>query len=100
MNASARCIAWVGGEPSRRLTVAQLLVDVGKSLHAFEFKGRQYLSHPIDEAMKEAEAAFAADDYDLAEHLAKVVACMVRREAPKFAANPKARIERLQGLQP
>ena len=44
--------------------------------------------------MKEAEAAFADDDYDRAEHLARVVAAMVRREAPIFVANPTKWIEK------
>jgi hypothetical protein len=78
--------------------VARLLFDVGRSFEAFEFEGQRYISRPIDDAMKEARAAFDAEDYDRAERLAKVVACMVRREAPKFAANPRARIERFQGL--
>jgi hypothetical protein len=43
--------------------------------------------------MKEAERAFSDADYDRAEHLAKVVAYLVQREAPKFAANPKAWID-------
>ena len=43
--------------------------------------------------MKAAEQAFSDTDYDRAEHLAKVVAYLVRREAPKFTANPKAWIE-------
>jgi hypothetical protein len=105
MSASARCRAWRGGEPSRQLTVARQLVDVGKSLHAFDhgpyipFEGRkQYLSHTVDEAMKEAEAAFSDDDYDRAEYLAKIVAYLVRREAPKFAGNPEAWIETQQEL--
>jgi hypothetical protein len=90
---SARCIAWVGGEPTRKLTVARRLVDVGRSLKAFDFEGKQYLSRTVDEAMKAAEQAFSDTDYDRAEHLAKVVAYLVRREAPKFTANPKAWIE-------
>jgi hypothetical protein len=83
-----------------RLSVARLLVDVGKSLHAFDygphvpFEGReQYLSRAVDKTMREAEAAFAADDYARAERLAKVVAFLVKREAPKFAADPKKWIE-------
>ena len=44
--------------------------------------------------MKEAEAAFADDDYDRAEHLARLVAAMVRREAPIFVANPTKWIEK------
>ncbi len=77
----------------RRVAVARQLVDVGRALHAFDFQGEQYLSPAVDAAMKEAERAFSDDDYDRAEHLAKVVACMVRREAPKFAADPKRWIE-------
>lgn len=98
MSASARCHVWRGGEPSRQLTVAHQLVDVGRSLKAFDFKGRQYLSRTVDEVMKEAERAFSDDDYDRAEHLAKVVACLVRREAPKFSANPKAWIDQQREL--
>jgi hypothetical protein len=49
--------------------------------------------------MKEAERAFSEGDYERAEHLAKVVACLVRREAPKFAANPKVWIETRRELQ-
>jgi aminoglycoside phosphotransferase (APT) family kinase protein len=85
----------------RQRVVARQLVDVGASLHAFDhgpdipFEGRkQYLSRTVDEAMKEAERAFSDEDYDKAEYLAKVVAYLVKREAPKFAANPKAWIEK------
>jgi hypothetical protein len=88
----------VSGKSFRMGAVARLLFDVGRSLSVFEFEGRRYLSRPIDKAMTEAERAFADEDYDRAEHLAKVIACMVRRETPKFTANPKARIERLQEL--
>jgi hypothetical protein len=88
---------------TREIEVASLLVEVGKSLRAFDygeripFEGRrQYLSSPVNKTMKEAEAAFCDEDYDRAEHLAKVVAAMVRREAPIFAANPERWIERWQ----
>jgi hypothetical protein len=64
-----------------------------------DFGGKQYLSRTVDEAMKEAERAFSEGDYERAEHLAKVVACLVRREAPKFAANPKVWIETRRELQ-
>jgi hypothetical protein len=81
-------------QASRRYIVAGHLVDVGRSLDAFNFgDGQQYLSRAVSEAMKEAERAFSAEDYDRAEHLAKVVAYLVKRETPKFAANPKAWIE-------
>jgi hypothetical protein len=91
---------------ARRLTVARQLVDVGRSLHVFDFEGEQYLSRVVSKTMREAERAFsdAADAehfsgevaqvyYDRAEHLAKVVAFLVHREAPKFAANPQQWIE-------
>jgi hypothetical protein len=85
-------------DESRQLAVARQLVEVGRSLRAFEIKGEQYLSRVVSETMKEAERAFSADDYDQAEHLARVVAYLVRREAPKFTANPKAWIEKRRGL--
>jgi hypothetical protein len=78
---------------SRQQLVARQLVDVGRSLNAFNHGDEQYLSRTVDGAMKEAEAAFVDDDYDRAEHLAQVVAYLVRREAPKFAADPKMWIE-------
>jgi hypothetical protein len=79
---------------SRQYVVARHLVDVGRSLDAFNFgDGQQYLSRAVSETMKEAERAFVANDFDRAEHLAKIVAFLVKREAPKFAANPKAWIE-------
>jgi hypothetical protein len=94
--ASARGVAWVGGEPTQQLTVARLLMDVGKSLHAFDHgphipsEGRkQYLSRTVCETMRRAEKAFSDGDYDRAEHQAKVVAYLVKREAPIFAADPE-----------
>ena len=78
---------------NRQIEVAQTLVEVGRSLKAFDFKGEQYLSRTVSETMKAAERAFADDDYDQAERLAKIVTYLVQREAPKFAANPKAWIE-------
>jgi hypothetical protein len=98
---------------SRQQLVARQIVDVGRSLNAFNFEDGQYLSRTVDEAMKEAERAFSAAidaegdgaaaqavaHYDQAEHLAKVVACLVRREAPRFAANPKMWIETRRELQ-
>lgn len=77
----------------RRLTVARQLMDVGRSLHAFDYKDKQYLSRTMHETMLEAERAFADKDYDRSEHLVKVVAYLVRREAPKFKANPQRWIE-------
>jgi hypothetical protein len=78
---------------SRQRRVARQIVDVGRSLDAFNHEDGQYLSRAVSEAMKECEAAFSVDDYDRAEYLAKVVAVLVKRETPKFAANPQAWIE-------
>jgi hypothetical protein len=78
---------------TRQQRVARRLVDVGRSLNVFNHTDGQYLSRAVSTAMREAEAAFSLDDYDRAEHLAKVVAFLVKREAPRFAADPKAWIE-------
>jgi len=86
---------------SREVEVGRLLVDVGRSLHAFDYEGGRYLSLTVAETMREAEYYFADDDdrdYDRAEHLAKVVAYLVRREAPKFATDPRKWIERQREL--
>jgi hypothetical protein len=90
---------------TRKIEVARRLVAVGKSLHAFDhgehvpFEGTpQYLSRTVCETMRKAERAFSDDDYDRAEHLAKVVAVLVKREAPIFAANPTRWIEKWQEL--
>jgi hypothetical protein len=83
---------------SRRDKVACQLVDVGKMLSAFMFNGTLYLSKAVDEAMQEAEAALSADDYDKAERLARVVSFLVKREAPKFAANPQRWVDRWKEL--
>ncbi len=77
----------------RRYAVASQLVDVGRSLNAFNSGNEQYLSRAVSEAMKEAERAFVAEDYARAERLVKVITYLVKREAPRFAANPKAWIE-------
>ena len=87
-------------EPTeRQLEVAKLIVAVGRSLHAFDYQGEQYLPPAIDKAMRECEAAFSAPDYDRAEHIAKVIGVMVARAAPRFAADPKQYIQR-NGLMP
>lgn len=78
----------------RRREVAHLIQQVGRSLHAFNYKDEHYLPPAIDKAVRECEAAFAADDYDRAEHLAKVVGAMVARIGPQFAADPQTYIIR------
>ena len=72
----------------RRLEVARLIQGVGRWLHVFNYKD-EYLPPVIDKAMRECEAAFSDDDYDHAEHLAKVVKAMVARVGPQFAADPQ-----------
>jgi hypothetical protein len=76
-------------QEAQRAAVARQLVDVGKSLSTFTFKGTLYLSRTVDETMKEAEAAFSADDFDRASHLVQVVKFLVARETPKFKDNPQ-----------
>lgn len=76
-----------------QLAVARQLIDVGRSLRAFDYKDGQYLSRTVHETMLEAERAFANNDYDQTEHLAKIVAYLVAREAPKLKANPQRWIE-------
>jgi hypothetical protein len=96
---------------ARRLTVARQLVQVGRSFNAFNFEGEQYLSRAVLGTMKEAERAFsdatnaecfsvegAQAHYDRAERLARAVAFLLHREAPKFAANPQQWIETRQEL--
>lgn len=46
---------------------------------AFEFDGEQFRSRSVDQAMHERERAFADKDCDLAEHLAKVTAFLIKR---------------------
>jgi hypothetical protein len=54
--------------------------------------------HPATlQAMREAEAAFAAAEYDRAEHLADVVLAMMRRDTIKFSADRKGWITRMRG---
>ena len=102
---------------ARQLEVAKRLHTIGRSMWAFNYpllppdakrpSGEQYLSRTVEETMVEAERAFAdaigksgsqsparseVEAYQLldrAEHLAKLVEVMIRREAPIFAADPQ-----------
>lgn len=79
---------------ARRLEVAGQITAVGRLYRgAFEFERELYPSRAVDRAFADAESAFSDDDFDKAEHLTKVIACMIKREAPKFAADPKQWIE-------
>ena len=84
----------VSAPTDRRLTVARQIVTAQRGFPLFLFDGEQHPSRAILQTMRQAECAFAADDFDRAEHLAKVVTAMIKREAPKFAADPKKYIER------
>lgn len=81
---------------ARRVEVAQHLVAVGKSLDVFNHGKRQYLSKAVERTMKDAEQAFANCDYDRAEHLVLVIAAMVKREAPIFAADPDKWVDKIK----
>ena len=65
-----------------------------------DVKGDWVPSRAVEQAIKQAEAAFTAADYDRAEHLAEVVLHMTRRDAPKFQADPEAWIARQRGELP
>jgi hypothetical protein len=73
----------------RQLEVARLIQEVGRSLHVFDYKGEHYLPAVIDKAMCQCETAYDVEDYDRAEHLAKVVKAMVASAGPQFAADPQ-----------
>lgn len=76
---------------SRRRAVAIRMIEAGKATTAF-CVGRDgwCAGRAIEKAIRQAEAAFARDDFDTAEHLAAVVLCMCKRAMPKFQADPKA----------
>jgi hypothetical protein len=84
----------------RRLAVARRVLEAQKATAIFRVKDAWVPSRAVERAIKEAEAAFAAADYDRAEHLAEVVLCMTRRDAPKFQADPNAWIARQRGEPP
>lgn len=76
-------------EDRRRLVVANRVFEAQKATAAFHAKDDDWCpSRAVEQAIKQAEAAFANDDLDAAEHLAAVVLCMCRRELPKFRATP------------
>jgi hypothetical protein len=87
--------------------------EVGEQLHAVldlfrELEAPKHLRPPGDRRLfgstalntviEEAETAFDRQDYDKAEHLAKVATFMAHREIARFKADPKKWIERRQEL--
>jgi ribonuclease BN (tRNA processing enzyme) len=83
---------------SRSLNVAQMLLDIGRSLRVFYYGDKQYVSKAVSQTMLDAEAAFAKGEYDRAEHLAKVAAAIVARDAKKFVADPDHWVQKWKAL--
>jgi hypothetical protein len=78
----------------RRLAVAREIRDVQRLLaRTFDYNDETHLSVAIDEAIRETESAFFYAECDRAEHLVKVTEALIKREGPKFKANPKGMIE-------
>jgi hypothetical protein len=82
----------------RAISIARKIVAVQRSLSAFDYGDDQYLSKSVNQAIHECERAFADKDYALAEHPTKVIVYLVKREAPKFAADKKKKIARWKEL--
>jgi hypothetical protein len=79
---------------ARRAAVGRKVFTAQKSLSAFNHDGRQYLSVTVEQVMRECERAYAMDnDYDRAEHLVKIIAYLIGREAPRFMDNPRRWID-------
>jgi hypothetical protein len=82
----------------RRYATAKRVFEAQKLFRPFtDYAKDECWVHPATlQAMKQAEAAFANDDYDSADHLAEVVTRMMRRDTIKFQQNPKAWIARMR----
>ncbi len=76
---------------------ADLMVEAQQAVAMFHVGDDDCPSRAVAQAMNELEAAFVDDEFDRAEHLAAVVMRMVRRDLPKFQANPKAWLAKLRG---
>ena len=69
----------------RRYAVGRQIHEMQKLLaRTFDYGDETHLSIAVDEAMRETEAAFSYEEYDRAEHLAKVTEALIKREAPLF----------------
>jgi hypothetical protein len=81
----------------RRLAAARCVFEAQKTFRPFHNEGGECWVKPATlQAMREAEAAFAGEDFARAEHLAAVVLCMMRRDTVKFNANRAAWIARMR----
>jgi len=83
----------------KRLAVGHLIWHLQRSLRVFDYGDFCYLSPTLDDALQEAEMAFHQEDYAKAEHLTKIVAYLIKREAPKFKADPRGCIEKWRDQQ-
>jgi hypothetical protein len=81
------------------MAAARRVFEAAKTFRVFyDYDKDCWPSRASEQAMREAEQAFAADDYDRAGHLAAVVLVMMRRDTAKFNADPKGWIARMREL--
>jgi hypothetical protein len=82
----------------RRLAVARRVVEAQKCFRVFTNydTGECWVKPATLQAMREAEQAFANDEYDQAEHLSDVVLVMMHRDISQYRADPKAWIVRVR----
>jgi hypothetical protein len=80
------------------LAAARRVVAAQKCFRPFTDydKGECWVRPATLQAMREAEQAFARDDYERAEHLAEVVLAMMRRDTARLNADPKLWIARMR----
>jgi hypothetical protein len=85
-------------DEDRRFAAAQRVFAAQKCFRPFcNYVTGECWVHPATlQAMREAEAALAQDDYDRAEHLSVVVIAMMRRDTARFNADPKAWIAKMR----
>lgn len=76
----------------RRISAARRVLEAQKCFRVFTnyATGQCWVKPATLQAMREAEQAFADDDFDRAEHLSDVVIAMMRRDTARFEADPEA----------
>jgi len=82
----------------RAREVAKQVVVAQRMYAAFLYKDEHRPSRAVHLAMLEAESALYDEHYDRAEHLSKVLVCMMQRELPIFLADPKKWVETREEL--
>lgn len=85
-------------DEARRLVGVQRVVEAQQCFRVFSnyTTGECWVKPATLQAMREAEQAFAGEDYDRAEHLAAVVIAMMRRDTSQYQADPKAWMARMR----